>query len=100
MKGVEDNQQLAEMIKVFAQCMEAARGSEEERQLARKFNLMLDDHLSKHPDDSIATIAFNLNKLGVPYEEAMRDVMYVRHLGIGTVSTTSPQKGGTSHVKK
>jgi len=79
---VDSKRELAEMIKVFAQCMEASRGSDEERGLACQCNRLLDEYLGKYPDESIAAIAFNLHQLGVPYEDAFRDVMYVRQFGV------------------
>lgn len=77
----DPKRELAEMIKVFAQCMEAGRGSTEECDLAWQFNRALDDYLGRYPDESVATIAFNLHHLGMPYEDALRDVLYVRALG-------------------
>lgn len=83
MLAKDAKRELAILIRTFAECMNADRGSEEEREIAYKFNAMLDEYLEKHKDDSVATIALNLNGLGVPYDEALRDVLYVRQLGVG-----------------
>ncbi|MBN1412531.1 MAG: hypothetical protein JW969_16910 [Spirochaetales bacterium] len=77
--------ELARVIRSFSQCMLAKKGSEEEKNLAYKFNRLFDRYLKNHREASQSTIANYLSKLGVPYQDAMNDLIYVQRFGYGKI---------------
>jgi hypothetical protein len=60
--------------------MAAVRGNEEHHKLAEVFNVMLDKFFHQHPEASLANFAQGLVELGVSYDQAMTDPVYMRNL--------------------
>lgn len=77
----EVDQAFSVLIQQFVDTMRVEPGSEIQRQHAVRFNETLDAFLSEHPEASLTDIAEGLSQLGVPYEQALSDLVYVRGLG-------------------
>jgi hypothetical protein len=75
--------ELARLIRAFAQCMLAKKGTEEEKALAYAFNRMFDKYLKNNRAASQTTVAQSLAVLGVSYQDAMNDLAYVQRFGYG-----------------
>jgi hypothetical protein len=66
------------VLSAFVALMRAPRKSEEERRLGREFNRLCDEFFEAYPDASLADLASGLVQLGVPYEQAFRDLTWAR----------------------
>lgn len=86
---------LAKIIKIFAECIQTKRKSTEEKEKARLFNSEFDKYLDENKGESVASLAKSLNILGVPYEDALRDIFYIRFL-----NNSKKKSGDLDELKK
>jgi len=77
----DQQKQLEELIDLFVLCMQADLKSPEHLDLGKKFNRLLDCYLEEYQSESIGTFAMRVSRMGLPYEEVLQDVIYVRGLG-------------------
>jgi hypothetical protein len=71
----------SELLHLFIHCMAAEKGSEEQAQKAYYFNNLLNVFFDKYANTSLADIARGIVELGVPEDQAMMDLVYVRGFG-------------------
>lgn len=76
----EADRAFSALVQQFVDTMRVEPGSEIQRERAARFNDMFDSFLNEHPEASLANVAEGLAQLGVPYEQAMSDLVYIRGL--------------------
>lgn len=85
-----------EFSKVISTFVDGAQqdNKEEEKIKLQYFNKLCNEFFNKHPEASIASIANGLVQLGVPYEQAIGDVIWARCFGTGDEENSSQLSRG------
>ncbi len=74
------NETFSEVISSFLNALQLDEGAEQEEKI-KHFNRLCNQFFADNPTASIASIADGLVQLGIPYETAIKDVMWAKTFG-------------------
>jgi hypothetical protein len=83
LEPAEKRSKLGPVLDAFLSAMQAERTSAQHVEHAQEFNRRFRDLYSAYPGEDVSTLASRIASLGVPYRQALADVVYLRGLGYG-----------------